>query len=241
MQVVQQHGGQAQQGPQEPLRRRISGFLARTIQRFRIALLVIIIAAAAFLLGYVVYSEINKKLVSDATTLAEAAQASFDTWTAETDTAKKATIEKDLRDRLDKLIDRYPRQYGGQRGLFVRADMSFESKSWDAAITDYETLASRFPNSYLAPMSLFNAAVCAEEKGDLLEAARLYSRVYGSYKDSTVAPRAMFDAGRVAEARGLWSEAQTAYEGMDSSYGQSIWTKLAKNRLVDLKVQGKIK
>jgi TolA-binding protein len=241
MQPVQQHAGQGQQPQSEPLRRRISNFLAHTVDRFRIALWVILIAAAVFLVGYLVYTEINKKLIYDSSTMAEGAQDLFDRWTAEPDAAKKATLEKDLVERLERLVDRYPRQYGGQRGLFLRADLNYAKKAWDTALRDYETLASRFPKSYLAPISLFNAGICAEEKGDTDGAQKLYTRAYVSYKDSTVAPRAIFNAGRIDEVKGAWADAQKKYEQMDSLYSRSVWARLAKNRIVELKVQGKIK
>jgi TolA-binding protein len=241
MQAVQQHAGQAQQGPPEPMRRRINNFLAHTVSRFRIALLVILIAAAAFLVGYVVYNEVSKKLLADSTLLAETTQAQFDAWQAESDAAKKAVLEKDLFDKLGNLINRYPRQYGGQRGLFIRAEAYYSKKAWDGAQKDYETLASRFPKSYLAPISLFDAAVCSEEKGDTDSALKLYVKASSSYKDSTVAPRALFDSGRLYEAKSDWTNAQKAYESMDGLYAQSMWTRLAKNRLVELKVLGKIK
>jgi hypothetical protein len=125
MQAVQQHAGKAQQGPPEPIRRRINNFLARAVSRFRIALLVILVAAAAFLVGYIIYNEISKKLVADSTLLAEHAQAKFDEWQSESDTAKKAALEKDLFDQLGALIKRYPNQYGGQRGLFLLANANY--------------------------------------------------------------------------------------------------------------------
>ena len=240
MQPVQQHAGQGQAQP-EPLRRRISNFLAHAVDRFRIAMWVVLIAAAAFLIGYLIYTEINKKLIYDSSTMAESAQDQFDKWTAEQDATKKAAMEKDLTGQLDTLVSRYPRQYGGQRGLFLRADLNYTKKAWDAALKDYETLAAHFPKSYLAPISLFNAGVCAEEKGDADGAQKLYTQIYTSYKDSTVAPRAIFNAGRVDEQKGTWAEAQKKYESMDTLYGQSVWTRLAKNRLIELKVQGKIK
>lgn len=241
MQAVQQHAGQAQQGPPVPMRRRINNFLAHAVSRFRIALLVILIAAAALLIGYVVYHEVSKKLVADSTLMAENVQTQFDTWQSESDAAKKAGLEKDLFDQLDRLISRYPRQYGGQRGLFLRAGANYAKKAWDAALQDYQTLAARFPKSYLAPISLFDAAVCYEEKGDTDNALKLYVKASGSYKDSTVAPRALFDSGRLYEAKSDWTNAQKAYQSMDGLYTQSMWTRLAKNRLVELKVQGKIK
>jgi TolA-binding protein len=241
MQPAQQHIGQGQQPAQVPLRRRISNFLAHTVDRFRIALWVILIAAAAFLVGYLVYSEVNKKLVYDSAILVEGAQDLYGTWQNESDAARKAALEKDLGERLARLIDRYPRQYGGQRGLFLRAELNFGKKAWDAALKDYQTLAARFPGSYLAPISLFDAAICLEEKGDKDGAQKSYVKAYTSYKDSTVAPRALFDAARLDEEKGAWADAQKKYEQMDSLYGQSVWTKLGKNRVVALKVQGKIK
>ena len=49
MQAVQQHAGGIQQGPPEPMRRRISNFLSRSISRFRIALLVVVAELRAVL------------------------------------------------------------------------------------------------------------------------------------------------------------------------------------------------
>jgi hypothetical protein len=46
------------------MRRRINNFLARSVSRFRIALLVIVIAAAAALVGYFIYGEVARKLAS---------------------------------------------------------------------------------------------------------------------------------------------------------------------------------
>jgi tetratricopeptide (TPR) repeat protein len=223
------------------MRRRINNFLSRAVSRFRVALLVILIAAAAFHVGYIVYMEVSKKLVADSSLMAESAAAKYDSWRSEADTQKKAALEKELFDNLGVLINRYPRQYGGQRGLFIRAEASFANKAWDGALKDYETLAARFPKSYLAPISLFDAAVCYEEKGDTDTALKLYVKAAGSYKDSTVAPRSLFDSGRLYEAKSDWASARKAYESMDGLYAQSMWTRLAKNRLVELKVLGKIK
>jgi TolA-binding protein len=241
MQAVQQHPGQGQQAPKEPLRRRINDWLSRTVDRFRIALIVVIIAAAAFLVGYFVFTEVQKKVSYNSAVQAELVQDLRDKWQSESDATKKAALEKDMVAQLDSVVSRFPRQYGGQRALFIRAGFNYEKKDWEAARKDYETLAARFPKSYLAAISLFDAGVCAEEKGDVDAAQKLYVQVLTSYKDSTVAPRATFDAARMDESKGAWEAAQKRYESMDSLYSQSIWTKLAKDRLVQLKVMGKTK
>jgi TolA-binding protein len=241
MQPAQQTPGRQQAVTNVPLRHRISNFLAVTVSKFRIILLGILIAAAAFLVGYFIYNEIAKKLAADSTVLAESAQSLYDRWQAESDAAKKGALEKQLMDQLGVLTTRYARQYGGQRGLFIRADLYYQDKAWDNASKDYQTLARRFPDSYLAPISLFDAGVCLEEKGDPDGALKLYVKITKDYQDSPVAPRAMFDAGRLDEQKGSFDEAQKMYNQIDGLYPSSAWDKLGKNRLIELRVLGKIK
>ena len=194
-----------------------------------------------FLVGYFIYTEVNKKLAADSTVLAEGAQDLYDKWQAESDAAKKAALEKELMDQLQVLINRYPRQYGGQRGLFIRANVSYEKKAWEDAQKDYQTLAARFPTSYLAPISLFDAGVCLEEKGDTAAALAVYTKISQSYQNSPVAPRAMFDVARLDEQKGSYDDARKKYDQIDSLFPTSIWDKLAKNRIIELKVMGKVK
>ncbi len=229
------------QEPEQPLRRRISNFLAAAVSRFRVILLGVLIAAAAFMIGYFIYTEISRKLAADSTILAEGAQDLYDKWQAESDTAKKGALEKQLLDQLGVLIRRYPRQYGGERGLFIRANVYYQDKAWENAGKDYEALARRFPRSYLAPISLFDAGVCREEKGDPEGALKLYLTITESYQDSPVAPRALFDAGRLDEQKGSFEDARKMYDQIDSLYPSSIWDKLAKNRVIEWRVLGKTK
>jgi TolA-binding protein len=240
MQPVQQATDRRQE-PEQPLRHRISSFLAATVSRFRIILLVVLIAAAAFMVGYFIYTEISRKLATDSTVLAEGVQNLYDTWHTESDAAKKASLEKQLMDQLQVLIGRYPRQYGGERGLFIRASIYYQDKAWDNAQKDYQTLARRFSASYLAPISLFNAGVCAEEKGDADAALKLYASISQTYQDSPVAPRALFNAGRLDEQKGSFEDARKMYDQIDSLYPSSTWDKLAKNREIELRVLGKTK
>jgi TolA-binding protein len=198
-------------------------------------------AAAVFLVAYFIYTEVSKKLAADSTVLAESVQDLFDKWQVESDTATKGTLEKQLTDELGILISHYPRQYGGERGLFIRANVYYQKKSWDDAQKDYLSLAARFPASYLAPISIFNAGVCLEEKGDSDGALKQYARIPQSYQDSSVAPRAMFDAARLDEQKGSFDDAHKMYDQIDSLYPSSTWDKLAKNRLIELRVLGKVK
>ena len=241
MQPAQQAAGGRPGTTEQPLRHRISNFLAATVSRFRIILLAVLIAAAVFMVAYFIYTEVSRKLATDSTVLAEGAQDLYDKWQAESDAAKKGTLEKQLMDQLQVLINRYPHQYGGQRGLFIRANVSSEKKAWEDAQKDYQTLAARFPSSYLAPISLFDAGVCLEEKGDTAAALAVYTKISQSYQSSPVAPRAMFDVARLDEQKGSYDDARKMYDQIDSLFPTSIWDKLAKNRIIELKIMGKVK
>jgi len=221
-------------------RMKIGEALARMVHRSRFVLWGVLAVIVVLFLGYFVWNEIDKKWTYDSTVLAEGAQELSQKWSAEQDTQKKAALESDLAGQLSKLISRYPRQYGGQRGLLLRADMSLAKKAWDDAREDYEDLAKRFPRSYLAPIALFNAAVCLEEKGERDAAKALYLKVADSYKDAPVAPRALFGAGRIDEENEAFAEAGKRYDQLASQYPASDWTKLGKNRIIALKVLGKL-
>ncbi len=220
---------------------KLSHVLSHIIHSWRYALWTVLILAAVFLVAYFVYSEWNRKLAAQSTIAAEAVQDLYDQWSAEANADKKASLEKDLLEKANLLTAKYPRQYGGQRGLFVRANVSFAKKEWEAAAADYRELARAFPLSYLAPISLFNEGVCLEEKGDKDAAQAAYLRVTSAYKGSAEAPRALFDAARIDEEKGSFEDARKKYEGLDTDYPLSAWTRLAKNRIVALKVEGKLK
>jgi TolA-binding protein len=222
-------------------KRKPSEVLSHYVHRLRYVLWGILGLAVVFLIAYFVYTEVNKRLATQSTALTEEVQDLFDKWSAEGNADKKAALEKDILERADKVIARYPRQYGAERALFIRASVRFDGKAWDDASKDYETLAKRFPRSYLAPVALFDAAVCLEEKGDAAGAESFYMSVVNGHKGSAVVPRALFAAGRIDEGKGAFDDARKKYETLDTDHPQSGWTRLAKNRIIALKVEGKIK
>lgn len=229
-----------QQPEPEGIGRRIASALTQFLNRFRFAIWGLLGAVLVFLAGYVVWSEITRRQSAVATREVEQAEEIYDAWTAETDAAKKEALQTDLLARLDGLAARPGRLYGSQRALKLRADLRFELGAWDEAAADYREIARRFPASYLAPIALFDAATCLEEKGDREGAVGLYTELVTRWKGTSVAPRALFALGRLAEEAQSWDEARSRYEQLDAEWPSSAWTQLAKNRLIALKVAGKI-
>lgn len=215
--------------------------LSHALHGMRFVLWGIVIAAAVLTVGWFAWSEVNKRVADQATRGAEAAQEAYESWQGESDAEKKQTAEKELTDQLSELIRKYPRQYGGQRALFMRAEISFEKKAWEEAGKDYLELAKAFPRSYLASVSLFNAAVCAEEKGDADGALKAYERILAEKPDSSFVPHALFSIGRIQEQKNAPEEAKKAYDRLENEFPDSGWTNYAKNRIIELKVAGKLK
>lgn len=229
-----------QQPEQEAIGRRVATAISQFLHRFRFAIWGLLGAVLVFLVGYVVWSELTRRQSEIATLQAEQAEKLYDSWFAETDATKKEELQKDLLARLDALAARPGRLYGSQRALKLRADLRFELGAWEDAAADYREIARRFPASYLAPIALFNAATCLEEKGDREGAVALYTDIVTRWKGTAVAPRALFALGRLAEEAETWDEAKSRYEQLDAEWPSSAWTQLAKNRLIALRVAGKI-
>ncbi len=232
------------QKPQQPetvgVGRRIAEALTGFIHRWRFALWGVLGAALVFLVVWFAWSEITRRQSTTATVRVEQAEKVFDSWRAETDAAKKEELQKDLLARLAGLADRPGRLYGTERALMLRADLRFELAAWDEAAADYRELVRRFPRSYLAPIARFNEGVCLEEKDDVEGAKTVYTDVVTRWKENAIVPRALFALGRIAEGASAWDEAKSRYEQLDAEWPSSGWTQLAKNRLVALKVAGKI-
>jgi TolA-binding protein len=214
--------------------------LSVILQRGRLALLILLIAVLAGIVAYFVWTEVQNAAREKSARWAEQAQELEQQWASESEATKKQSLEKELTDLLARILSRYPRQYAAQRALLLQADMAYRSKDWSKAAENWQALARRFPRSYLAPLSLLYAGVSYEELGDAKQALSSYQRVQERYRDSYLLPRALFSSGRLRESEGDWAGALKAYNQLEDDHPDSNWTKMARNRIIQLKTEGKI-
>ena len=214
--------------------------LTAILQKSRLALLILLIAILAGIIAYFVWTEIQNAAREKSALWAEKAQKLEQQWVAETDTAKKQSLEKELTDLLARILSRYPRQYAAQRAYLQQADLAYRAKDWGKAAENYQALASRFPRSYLAPLALLYAGVSSEELGDAKQALSSYQRVRERYRNSYLLPRALFSIGRLLETEGDSAGALKVYNELEDDHPDSNWTKVARNRILGLKTEGKI-
>jgi tetratricopeptide (TPR) repeat protein len=202
--------------------------LSSLLQRWRLFLLILLIAVLVGLVAYFVWTEVQSSAREKSTVWAERAENLEQQWLAESDAAKKQSLQKELTDLLARILSRYPRQYAAQRALFIRADMA------------YQTLAGRFPRSYLAQLSLDYAGICYENLGDDKQALAAYQRLRDRYKNSYLVPHVLFSIGRILESEGDYPGALKAYNLLDDEHPESAWTRMSRNRIIQLKIEGKV-
>jgi len=214
--------------------------LSAILQKSRLVLLILLIAILAGIIAYFVWTEVQNAAREKSALWAEKAQELEQQWVAEADEAKKQTLEKELTDLLARIQSRYPRQYAAQRAYLQLAHLAYRAKDWGQAAEKYQAMAGRFPRSYLAPLALLYAGVSYEELGDGKQALASYRRVQERYRDSYLLPRALFSIGRLLETEGDAAGALKAYNELEDDHPDSNWTKVARNRIIVLKTEGKI-
>jgi TolA-binding protein len=147
---------------------------------------------------------------------------------------------RELEQLIEEILSRYPRQYAAQRAIFIRANLAFENEQWPEAADQYRALAKSFPKSYLAPLSLFNAAVSYEQADDLEQGIAAYRDLSEQFADNFLVPHALFSMGRLYEVNEDYQSAFEVYNRLEDEFPLSNWTKMGRNRIIDLKVKGRI-
>lgn len=214
--------------------------LANFLSKYRVPLLALLVALVALVLGYFAYSELHKSARERSAMMAERAQEMFEEWTGLEAEAERKAKEQELREQIDRILDKYPRQYAAQRALYLKAGVAYENELWQEAAESYETLARDFPRSYLAEVALSAAAVCREQAGDAQAAIEALKSFSERYAGSLLLPHVLFSLGRLYEQQEDFEAALRTYNSLEESFPFSDWTKAGRNRIIALKVAGKI-
>jgi len=219
---------------------KITDRLSTILQRGRIPLLITMIVLAALVIGYFGYTEWQRRARENSAVQAEKAEELYQQWQAEQDPDGKKAVEDELRSLLSGIRKSYPRQYAAQRASFIQGKLEYQLENWQTAAEAFQSLGTRAPKSYLAPLALMNAGISFERLGDVDQALAAYRKVVDDHPDSTLVPELLFSVGRLQEQKGDFAAAQVAYNQLEEQHPLSNWTKLGRNRIIALKVDGKI-
>lgn len=152
--------------------------------------------------------------------------------------------ETEIAARQDKAVSSLSELVGnsgivGVRANMLSAEIYYQKKDFENARSAWLAAAQKGKNTYIAPIAFFNAASCSEELGNLDDAAAGYKSA-SEVKDFYEAAHALFSLGRVQEAKEDFVAAAASYQALVDKSPEDSWAKLAKNRLVSLKISGKV-
>jgi tetratricopeptide (TPR) repeat protein len=163
----------------------------------------------------------------------------YSSYQGETDSAKKAELEKSILASVEEIAKKWPRLFAGQRARTVAARV-YESKSdWASAEREWIAAADALPSSYMAPLALQNAAAAAEEQDADSRAIDYYKRLIANYDSAAIGiVHAYFALGRLYENSRDYASAVENYKKIVSTWPDDDWTKLATDRIIALKSRG---
>ena len=158
-------------------------------------------------------------------------------WLGATEEEREA-VRESLDTEIELLIKDYPKDFPGQKALFMKAEIAAQSDDFESASEIYAQIAGDFPESYLAPVSLAQAAANAEEAG-LDDKAREYweELVENNPENKEELYRGLFNLARLQEKAGMSEAAVINYSKILDLGGSSGWSGLAQTRLIQLNAE----
>jgi tetratricopeptide (TPR) repeat protein len=152
--------------------------------------------------------------------------------------------EAELTARRDSVLEKlvpYTKKGGvaGVRANMLAAEIEYQKKNYEEALGYWENAANKGKKAYTASLAYYNQGVCLEMLNRLDEAAEVYE-LASLDEEFLLRSHALFSYGRVLEATGKYAEAVKAYQELNDEYPDESWTNLAKTRILELKIEGKV-
>ena len=214
---------------------RLNNFL----QKHRSKLFIGLISVIVILAGFIVFSTVRDKLLSEALVKVDGFNRRYETL--------KIFIGGDDEEALSKqgeitaLLDDISAFTGKNSGFpaakayAISAEINWDKKNWEEAEKAWTASAEAAAKTYLAPVSMYNAAAAAEEQGNVQTAVDLYTKAINYEGDFPAAARAQFSIGRLEESRNNKTAALEAYRNLVSKWpSDPVWASLAQSRIVVL-------
>jgi tetratricopeptide (TPR) repeat protein len=217
----------------------IGEVLNNFIQKNRKGLLIGIVAAAAIVIGFAVFSAITDKLQTGALSRAEEFKRRYEALRIYINSEDPAALEKqqeisDLEEEL-RAFEKSNSGYARVMAYAISAGIEGDRKSWAEAETAWVHAAAAAGKSYFAPIALCNAAASAENQNNNTRAIELYNQALEFGDSFPAAPRAQFAVGRIMEIQGNRDGALEAYRALTGRWpNDGLWANLAQSRILDL-------
>jgi len=138
---------------------------------------------------------------------------------------------KDAGKDFAEIIKKYSNRSGGKLASLFYADMAYDAKDYDKAITLYTSLLTDFKNApFLKNLVLNGLGYSYEAKKDYKTASRYFEMV-ATAQDYPIKDEALFNLGEIYAAIGKKDESKDAFEKVLSDYPESMYTEIIREKM----------
>ncbi len=212
---------------------KIGNLIEKNKVKFIVCLIVVACALAGYITTYAIYNSLKNK------NLSRIDEITF-TLTDKSGSLEESELEARRNTAIEQLAP-FTKKNGiaGARANMICAEIAFQQKKYQESADFWKAAAKKAKKSYIAPIAYFNIGVCYEQLNNIDAAAENY-KIAADNKSFVIKNHAKFSYGRVLEAQGKYAEAVSVFTEINDSNPDDSWAKLAKSRIIALKVQGKV-
>ena len=212
---------------------KIGNLIEKNKVKFIVCLIVVTCALAGYITTYAIYNSLKNK------NLSRIDEITF-TLTDKSGSLEESELEARSNTAIEQLAP-FTKKNGiaGARANMICAEIAFQQKKYQESADFWKAAAKKAKKSYIAPIAYFNIGVCYEQLNNIDAAAENY-KIAADNKSFVIKNHAKFSYGRVLEAQGKYAEAVSVFTEINDSNPDDSWAKLAKSRIIALKVQGKV-
>ena len=212
---------------------KIGNLIEKNKVKFIVCLIVVACALAGYITTYAIYNSLKNK------NLSRIDEITF-TLTDKSGSLEESELEARSNTAIEQLAP-FTKKNGiaGARANMICAEIAFQQKKYQESADFWKAAAKKAKKSYIAPIAYFNIGVCYEQLNNIDAAAENY-KIAADNKSFVIKNHAKFSYGRVLEAQGKYAEAVSVFTEINDSNPDDSLAKLAKSRIIALKVQGKV-
>jgi tetratricopeptide (TPR) repeat protein len=140
---------------------------------------------------------------------------------------------KDAGKDFEKIIKKYSGIEGGKLASLFYADMSYDAKDYDKAISLYKPLLEEFKDKpFLKNLALNGLGYSYEAKKDY-QTASGYFEMVATDQNYPIKDEALFNLGEMYAATGNKDKSKNAFKKILSDYPESMYTEIVKEKMLE--------
>lgn len=208
-----------------------SGFLLDFFVKYGKVLIVFSIFLLISVVSVVVYNEVQRSRINQATILIESLEEAY----IEFLTSEDAEASDDaVIEMAQRVISQFPNTYFHQRALLIQGLQFENQENFIEAAETFLGISDILVESHLVEIGLIRAYQNFEAAGNLTRAIESLELLIDLRPQGIQVPRSIFNIARLLEARNDSTQALEYYQRLNIEFPTSSWTNLAQARILFL-------